>query len=295
MGRLVFGVLTMAPERRMPKIALAEPLLEQVDKKAEFKRWLVLFFIQRGQFKITDNGYAELAPQVQRQSLEFGEPVSNRTREPRMEERRGLTKKEIKELVSRRVEEMLAEGKTEELYTRGLIDRQKKFDWKDKEVRMIVIKQLLKILGKKPVDVDHDDFKSCGLDGFLKSRYNDSPYLALIEAGYAYSLDEVKEHGKTGKFKTDRIYPWEITKTPRIYDDKEIRIAATKWLLWKLKIEPRKITTTVFRKNGARGVTAYCNGSPYLALIEAGYAYSLDEVKEHGKTGKFKTDKIYPW
>ncbi|MDO8554354.1 MAG: hypothetical protein Q7S22_06090, partial [Candidatus Micrarchaeota archaeon] len=106
---------------------------------------------------------------------------------------------------------------------------------------------------------------------------NGSPYLALIEAGYAYSLDEVKEHGKTGKFKTDKIYPWEITKTPGVYDNKEIRIAATKWLVLKSGKQPREVTGYDF-DNGSLICRPEYNGSHYLALLEAGLVTQKDEA-----------------
>ena len=54
-----------------------QPLTDQIEKSAEFKRRLALFFIEIGRYKITDKGYEELAPVVFRKNLEFGDPVSD--------------------------------------------------------------------------------------------------------------------------------------------------------------------------------------------------------------------------
>ena len=138
--------------RSSPKLSLVPIPSEQIDKSAQFKRWLALFFIEKGKYKITEKGYEELAPQEQRQNLEFGEPVSDRKREPRMEERRSLTRKEIREAVARKVEEMLGEGRAGGLYNNEYIIH--KSDWQSKEVRVTVIKKLLEFLGVSPERLD---------------------------------------------------------------------------------------------------------------------------------------------
>src|SRR3989338_1269688 len=313
-----------------------QPLTDQIEKSAEFKRRLALFFIEIGRYKITDKGYEELAPVVFRQNLEFGEPVSDRVREPRLESKRPLTPKEIKETVAAKVEEMIREGKTEELLHEARIIY--KADWKEKRTRIKVIKKLLEFLGASPVRLDglreelselilksareektdtkrmqevleeiqrnlervrkitKDDFINNELDGLLISHYKNSPHSALVEAGYAYSENEIKEHARTGEFGTDKIYPWEHNQTVhKFYKKSEIRVAAIEWLIWRLKKDPKEINTDDFRNNGLSGLLNHYNGSPYAALLEAGYAYSEDEILEHAKKIEFRTDRIYPW
>ena len=280
--------------RSRPQLSLVPMPPDQIDKQIQFKRWLALFFINRGKYRITEKGYTELAPQEVRQNLEFGEPVSDRKREPRLEERRQLTKQEIRDAVAKTVAIMLEQEKAEELYDNGLITKPGNFDWKNREVRVTVIKKLLEFLDKNPKEITKDDFESNGLSGLLSKRYKNSPYLALVEAGYAYSLEEIKEHAKSG-FKTDKIYPCEMSSAPHIYEYKESRIAACKWLIWKIKKDTRDITVDDFYNNGLGGLLGeYYKNSPYLALVEADYAYSLDEIKKHARTG-FATDKFYPW
>ncbi len=267
-----------------------------VDRSLEFKRWLALFFIEQGRYKITEKGYGELAPQIVRSDTHFGEHDSARERSLRLDLVRPLTRPEIREAVAAKIEEMIREGKAEELYNKGLIDRLFHLDWQNKEVRVVVIKKLLEFLGKDSRDVITHDFYNNRLSGLLVGHYNSSLYLALVEAGYAYSEDETLQHAKTGEFKTDRLYPWEMKKAPARYYYTQIRISATKWLLWKLKKDPKEMTYDDFHNNGLGGLlSVHYNNSPYLALVEAGYAYSLDEILEHAKTGEFKTDKIYPW
>src|SRR3989338_7356496 len=66
-----------APHLRLIQGGLAnhkpEPDERQInsarDKTAEFKRWLALFFIEKGNYRITDKGYEELAPSIQTQEI----------------------------------------------------------------------------------------------------------------------------------------------------------------------------------------------------------------------------------
>ena len=311
------------------------PLTDHFDKKAEFKRWLALFFIERGKYKITEKGYAELAPQLVRQDTHFGEDNAAKERSTKREIARPLTRKEIKEAVAAKVEALCREGKSEGLLDEGHLAY--KADWKEKGTRVTVIKKLLEFLGASPAKLDElrkelnelilkaareektdtkrmqevldeirrnferirritaDDFNNVSLGGGLLSKYyNSSIYLALVEAGYAYSEDELRKDARTGQFRTDKLYPWEMTRIGN-WVDKENRIAAIKWLVWKTKKDPREITKDDFRSSGLEGLVAgRYKGSNYKVLVEAGYAYSEDEIKEHAKTG-FKNDKIYPW
>ncbi len=171
--------------------------------------------------------------------------------------------------------------------------------WKDDEgtqkeaVRFLVEK----ILKKPPRDITQDNFNSNRLGGLLISYYKSSQYEALVETGYAYSVQESLRHAKTGKFQTDKIYPWEMKMTPDafVYKRKENRIAATKWLVWKLKKFPRDILKRDFHSNRLGGLLNCYNNSPYESLIEAGYAYSIQELLQHARTDNFQNEKIYPW
>src|SRR3989338_1026795 len=213
----------------------------------QFKKWLALFFIERGTYKITDKGYEELAPDIERLDTHFGEDNSAKERSTKGEVARPLTRKELREAVNSKVEQMLRDGKAEELYDKAYLVH--KSDWKNKETRVAVIKKFVELSSESPREITKDDFNNNGLGGLI-DHYKCSPYLALVEAGYAYSFDETKEHARTG-FKTDKIYPWEMSGAPLgFYKKSENRIAATKWLIWKLKKDPREITADDFKNNG---------------------------------------------
>ncbi|MBS3068360.1 hypothetical protein J4450_06650 [Candidatus Micrarchaeota archaeon] len=140
--------------------------------------------------------------------------------------------------------------------------------WPNKDIRIAAIKWLIWKLKKEPKEIIADDFNNNRLSGLLRP-YKGSPYLALVEVGYAYSIDEIKEHARTW-FKTDKLYPWEMQRVGNeFWYDKEMRIAATKWLMWKLNKEPKDIT---------QGLIQTYNGSPYEALFEAGIATESDEA-----------------
>ncbi|MBS3067933.1 hypothetical protein J4450_04480, partial [Candidatus Micrarchaeota archaeon] len=127
-----------------------------------------------------------------------------------------------------------------------------------------------------PREITKDDFRSSGLEGLVAGRYKGSNYKVLVEAGYAYSEDEIKEHAKTG-FKTDKIYPWEMNHA-RVYYKRGIRIASIRWLIWRLKKKAREITFNDFNNNGLGGLMPYYKSSPYEALLEAGLVTPADEA-----------------
>lgn len=263
-----------------------EPLADKLDRAAEFKRGLALFFIGRGHYKITDKAYGELAIDALRQSTELMEVDSAKERSSRVTITRKPTKAEIRELVRKHVALLIADQGAEVLYYKGYIGRPAHFNWEDKNIRIIVIKKLIETVGKEPKEITAADFNNNGLSGLLATKYDSSPYLTLVEARYAYSIEETKEHARTGDFKTDKVYPWEMMKTPWIYGSIELRIAATKWLAWKLKKDSRDITRDDFYTNGLGGLlsrTEY-KGSPYLALLEAGLVTPADEayIRERG-------------
>ena len=281
LGKRELDHLKLTPE----EITKVEPmvremlynLLDQRRRQLEFKEWITLFFIGKGHYKVTNKAYDELVEKGPRQTTELMEQSSSREGSTRTEILRKPTKAEVKEGVRRRIAKMIAEQGAKALYEQGYVDRQAYFDWSDIRIRTEVTKKLLQILGKTPKEITKDDFLDNGLSGLL-GRYKNSPYLALVEAGYAYSLEEIEEHANKMEFKTEKIYPWEMDKSPYVYGQEKIRIAATKWLVWKLGKEPKEITTDDFNDNGLGGLLqGRYNNSPYNALLEADQVTTADE------------------
>lgn len=167
----------------------------------------------------------------------------------------------------------------------------------NKDVRVAACRWLVWKTGKEPKRLKFDDFCSNSLAGLLQKYYKSSPFAALVEAGYAYSLTETKNHIRTGQFGSERIYPWEVNMVSRgFFNDRELRIGATKWLLWKTGKKPKDLAVEDFEANGLGGLL--CNhygNSPFAALVEARFAFSLKETYAHAREGNFRTDKIYPW
>jgi hypothetical protein len=138
--------------------------------------------------------------------------------------------------------------------------------------------------GKTPKEITSDDFEDNGLSGLLATHYNYSPHLALVEAGYAYSEEEALEHALTMRFDAEKIYPWEMSKSPMgLYEKRENRVAAIRWLAWKMKDkEPRDIIAGDFDSNGLRGLMPYYHDSPFEALLDAGLVSREDESYMRG-------------
>ncbi len=156
--------------------------------------------------------------------------------------------------------------------------------WKDDpQVQVEAIKFLIeRVLKKPPKEVTWNDFCSNRLSRLIRKYYNHSPYNALVDAGYAYSLEESLGHAGTGIFHTDKFYPWEMPVSPTHFHDKrENRIAQTKWLVWKLRNEnedPRTILWEDFNSNNLGGlISEHYENSPFKALLEAGIVTPNDE------------------
>lgn len=166
----------------------------------------------------------------------------------------------------------------------------------NKRMRIAAIKWVVWNSDGNIANIGLDDFRRLHVERLL-SYYDNSVYNALVAAGYAHSIKDILEHAKTGRWDDGwKVYPWQLKKTPRIWHMKEIRIAAVKWLV--RDDDPKKITREDFINAGLGGLLAtpdYYKDIPYLALAEAGYAYTIEEIKEMAKTGQFKSEKIYPW
>jgi len=276
---------------------------------ARFQKWLGLFFIERGNYKITNRGYEELSASLRRMDTAFGESCSDRERSGKEEVIRALSKKESRVAVNEMVSRMLGEGKAEELYTKGQITYMA--DWTDRRTRILVIKKLVETLGKNLRTFTKKEFRDNRLGGMLLAYYADSPYRAFVEAGYAYTLEQTLEHARTGEFQTEKIYPWEMKKAAIDYNDVENRVAAIMWHVWKLSKKVIKVIEDVykvgveiqdseqkdFEDNGLMGllVRPEYNSSHYLAFVEAGLAYSVKDSLEHAAKRNFKEDKKYFW
>jgi len=130
------------------------------------------------------------------------------------------------------------------------------------ENRIAAVRWLAKKLRKKPKYLSGVDFKNNRLGGLLSVKYRDSPYAAVTEA-----------------FPELNIQPWEMSVTPTgFYDRLENRVGAIKWLVKKLRKNPKNVTQRDFHKNGLGGLLSNMhNNSPYEALLEAGFVTQRDE------------------
>jgi hypothetical protein len=143
--------------------------------------------------------------------------------------------------------------------------------YKKKENRVAAVRWLVEKLGKDPRDITADDFQSNRLWGLFDEYYRSSPYEAISEA-----FPDIK--------------PWEMVVTPRsIFEEREKRIAAVRWLIEKLGKDARDITQGDFYSNRLVGLlsTQYSN-SPYEALLEAGLVTEQDEgyMRKRWKTSR---------
>ncbi len=226
----------------------------------EFKRWLALYFIKKGNWKLTDKAIEEFGTsETPKQAMEFAENYSSRKRDERIVYRVGLAAKEKKKIAHEKIESMLDAGKAEELLNSGYITYFAK--WKDVSDRVTVVKMLIEKLKKDPRDLTKEDFEKNRLWGLICHHYGNSPYEAVNEA-----------------YPELNIKPWEMIQTPRgFYEKKENRIAAVKWLVEKLNKDPRDLTVEDFNKNRLRGVLPYYDDSPYEAVKEAGLVTEADE------------------
>ncbi len=164
----------------------------------EFKRWLALYFIKKGNWKLTDKAIEEFGQDATpKQTMEFAEDYSSREREERIIYNVGLSRKEMKTIAVRKIEGLLEQGKAEQLLNSGYITYFAK--WKDVSDRVTVVKMLVEKLKKDPRDLTQEDFNKNRLRGLLSNYYNNSPYEAVKEAGLVTDGDE-KQMRNRGKF-----------------------------------------------------------------------------------------------
>ncbi len=165
------------------------------------------------------------------------------------------------------------------------------------QMRICALNWLLQKSGKKPSKLSREDFLNNSLGGLIDHNYYGSPYKALVESGYAYTNQEVLEMNNIFDLSAKKIYPWELSITPKnLFDSKEMRICAVNWLLQKSGKKPSEVSQEDFRNNSLGGLIDHnYYGSPYKALVESGYAYTNQEVLEMNNIFDLSAKKLYPW
>ncbi len=269
---------------------------DQIEKTAKFKQWLDLFFIGRGRYRITQKGYEQLAPRTLKETIDFAEQDSSRERSGKTTMIRRLLPTEVRNAVAAKIKQMIANGKTGELYDSGYIVRHYHVGWKKREVRIEVVRNFIRIVDKDIREIETTDFYDNFLRGLLTDFYDCSCYKALVEANFVYSIERTLKHLEAGKFRDNKLYPWELIRMPfYLWSIENIRIAAVKWLVWKVGKEIKELSKEDFENNGLNGLLAEHYRQYYQALVEAGYVYSETEARNHAKEMQFETNKIYPW
>jgi hypothetical protein len=262
---------TAADFTRSPRLQryLAEP--GKLDNVAEFRRWLGIFLIEHGRYKITPKGYDELAPE------------------------RGMSKKSARAAVAEKMGTLIREGNASELFDRGYATRSSHVNWSERPIRLSVLGKFVEGF-EDPKKIEWGDFCVSGLSCLLGSCYRNTPYLAFVDLGIAYSETEFLKHAETG-FENGKFYPWEMETTPgNIFGKAENRVAAVRWLLWKTSKGPLEINMEDFEKNGLNDlINSKYHASIYAALVEAGFAYSSQEIIAQGDSRSFEGKKTYPW
>ncbi|MEW5936778.1 MAG: hypothetical protein AB1665_03040 [Candidatus Thermoplasmatota archaeon] len=154
--------------------------------------------------------------------------------------------------------------------------------WKVRANRIEAVREMVKRSGKSPEEIKCSDFHKAGIARVM--MIHGSHLKALTEAGYD-------------------IKPWRMERVPRDYwENKENRIAATRWLVERLGKDAVNITREDFRTNhlwsllmaySNKRCATYERGEVFThepgyllqyptrairALVEAGFDVKLDDV-----------------
>jgi hypothetical protein len=187
----------------------------------------------------------------------------------------------------------------------GRFSTKKKYPWevsadktalfRDERMRLAAIKWIVFCSDGDLKNIKKKDFELKGILEVLE-YYHRSVYWAFVTVGYAHSLKATIKHSENGLFDDWKVYPWEMERTPRgIYLNKQIRIAAVKWLM-SHNLNPCELLREDFINSRLGGLLAtYYKDQPYLALVESGFAYSSSEIKSMATTETFGDAKVYPW
>ncbi len=273
---------------------LAESLAGGI--KSRFKRELAVYFINRGSYRLTEKGIANLGNASMRQYVEPVVHSEGREISETIVFNSKPAKTEMRSSAKQNAWKMIGEGKAGEIYDLGYAVP--RISWLDSTARISAIRKLAEALEKKPCRLNADDFTKNCLAALLCKYYNGSPFRALREEGAVRSIEETIAHSQAGKFEnTERIYPWEMAQVAsRLFENRDLRIAACRWLIWKTGKDPKLLKFNDFCNNSLAGlIKRHYNSSPFGALVETGRAYSLEETQEHIRSGQFNSERIYPW
>jgi hypothetical protein len=137
-----------------------------------------------------------------------------------------------------------------------------RYFYKKRKNREDAVRWLVAKLGKDPRDMIREDFLDNKQGGLITHYFKSSPYRAVSET-----------YPELG------IRPWEMAATPQgVYGKKKNRGDAVRWLVAKLKKNPRDVTKEDFYENRLGGLlTSYFNGSPFEAMFEVGLVDKEDE------------------
>jgi len=132
--------------------------------------------------------------------------------------------------------------------------------YNDKQLRVAMLNWYIFKFKIKPENIIPDEFYK-----IIKSHviYYSSFYELLVDANYAYSYEEIKQMSKLNDFGTKKIYPWELKDQPKIFLDKDLRIAAIRWYVSKYGV-PRYVNDVYRLIPGL--IRYYSNSSESSAL-----------------------------
>jgi hypothetical protein len=165
----------------------------------------------------------------------------------------------------------------------------KRKSWNSPIVRVATIQKMLINLDIEPRSLSIRDFDRSGNSG-LRRFYGEKILPPLIEAGFAFTEKEAKEHAQRMKFSDEKIYPWQI-RNARIYADPQMQKAALLWLRTKVKKSPDKITRRDFEKHELNGLlNTKFKGRVFDALYFAGIVKKEDE-EEMRRRSEYKFKK----
>ncbi len=148
---------------------------------------------------------------------------------------------------------------------------------------------------RKPItSLTRVDFENYGLNSLLRS-HNSSVYQILVHARLAYGPTIIKKYSETARMGRDRLYPWELSQTPKfVYDDPLLVRAMILWVADKKLMPYYKLSSKDFKEFGiyyrSRGIK-----SLHDFYVFAGLAYDLDTAYQHALFKSFKDDLMYPW
>lgn len=171
-----------------------------------------------------------------------------------------------KEVPSGKVREPLVEMPKARSATQ--VERRPNRFWKDRENVLAEIRKMVARSGKEPREMGVKDFRENGLSTVICENYNGSPFLALFDAGLVSEADEAHMRKRGPRSGT----------IDGKYNTREKRISVILRFAQELGKEPRDILQKDFGNHGLRGLLVkYYNGSPYLALLDAGLVTEADE------------------